>query len=249
MINANVTFSDEVLTAYLDDEVDASTRASIEAALESDAALAGRLAALDIPLDTLRAVMDPRVLQAPVAPDMPVPVATAAPRKGRFLVPLALAASFAVGMVATTLLIPAPPAPQAAWLNAIASYQALYVTETLSSGRQDSDVSTAVLTRAGSEFGVTLGPATDLAGLDFRRAQMLGFKGKPLLQMAYLTDDGTPMALCLVSVGEADRSAAPTVMFDLAGTSWVKDGVGYFLIGGQDAAQIDALSNQIQAQI
>lgn len=252
MTHGETPFSDETLTAYLDDELDADTRSAVEIALAQDAALTARLAALDIPLDVLRQVMEPAVLRAPAMPDLPVFATPAAPqtspRRGRMLMPLTLAATFALGMVATTLLIPAPAA-QSGWLNAIASYQALYVTETLSGARQQDGLSQEVLARAGNTFGVPLDTATTLSGLDFRRAQMLGFKGKPLLQMAYLTNDGVPMALCLIKVSEADRGVQPTTLFELAGASWVNNGVGYFLIGGQDSAQIAALSRELNAKL
>lgn len=243
-------FSDETLTAYLDGEVDATTQAAIRAALAQDEALAARLATLDIPLGAIRQVMAPAVLRAPGMPEALAahPQAASNKRRGRFLTPLALAASFAVGMVATTLLIPAPADPQiGGWTEAVASYQALYVTETLSGGRQEAAALDGVMARARDEFAVSLRPATTLAGLDFRRAQMLGFEGKPLLQMAYLTPEGTPIALCLIRTDTEDRNPEPSLMFGQAGTSWVADGVGYFLIGGDNMQRIETLGAEVRA--
>ncbi|MFK7834652.1 MAG: hypothetical protein AB8B60_00400 [Sulfitobacter sp.] len=240
-------YSDETLTAYLDGELDVSEVRAVEAALATDENLSARLAALDLPLDALRRAMGPAMLDAP---EIPASLLVEPPRaRMGFAAPLALAASFVLGVGITTYMQPEPKAPAVGWLASVASYQALYVTETLSGATQDSASTTAVLTRAGAEFGVALDPATQIDGMEFKRAQILGFKGKPLLQMAYLTPDGTPLALCLVSTGNEDRGPKPTVMFDLAGVSWVRDGVGYFLVGGTDTDLLNTLTGEIRAAI
>lgn len=252
MTQESLAFTDETLSAYLDGELDAETTAAIDTALETDEALVDRLAALDIPVDLIRSVMAPDVLGAPPLPDFLREVeepAQPAARRPRSFMPLALVASFLVGMVATTLILPEPQETPTGWTAAVASYQALYVTETLAASEQEAADRDAVLSRAGQEFEITLSPATQIEGLDFKRAQMLGFNGKPLLQMAYLTADGTPVALCLIRTDKADRGFKQINMFDLAGTSWVSDGVGYLLIGGDDPSQIETLSNRMIAAL
>lgn len=255
MTQESLAFTDETLSAYLDGELDAATTAAIDAAIETDETLVDRLAALDIPVDLIRSVMAPDVLGAPPLPDFlreaeePIQSQTPTRTRPRSFLPLALVASFLVGMVATTLILPEPEPAPGGWTAAVASYQALYVTETLATSKQDAAARDAVLARAGLEFDVTLASATQIDGLDFKRAQMLGFKGKPLLQMAYLTPDGTPMALCLIRTDNPDRGFKEIDMFDLAGTSWVSNGVGYLLIGGDDASQIEALSNRMIAAL
>lgn len=276
MTQESAYFSDETLTAYLDGELDPTTSRAVDAALETDSMLADRLASLDFPMDKLRQVMSPEALGAPALPASFLPqnetlsdapqqnVVPLRPARSRFLMPLSLAASFLIGMVATTLIQPLPeqepvvtaaapaePAepPKIGWTAAVATYQSLYVTETLEGPAQEKSAADAVLARARDEFDVALGPATEIDGATFKRAQMLGFRGKPLLQMAYLRDDGTPFALCLIRTDNADRGIKPVEMFDLAGVSWVKDGVGYFLIGGDDAAQIEDLSTAFIARL
>ncbi len=255
--------SDERLTAYLDDALGAEARADVEAALAADPALAERLYALDVPLDGLRAIMSPDVLRAPeMPPDLlagftpeatPIPLKqpdAPSPRPRRMWVPTLLAASFAAGAVATYVLTPGPSAPSAPkWVDAVASYQALYVTETLAASQQDPAQTADVLSDAAASFDVALGPALVLEGLEFKRAQMLGWNGKPLLQMAYLAEDGTPMALCLTRVGAEDRGPKTSVSHNLAGVSWVQDGVGYYLVGGSDTEQVEALSAQVIARL
>ena len=254
-------FTDADLTGYLDGALDAEQAAAIAAALETDAALGARLMALDIPVGDLVDAMDPA---PPHAPPMPATLRAAsvqsptAPTKksgglSSWLMPAAIAASFAAGVWITPIVRPdKPPLPVAAtggWIDSIASYQALYVTQTLADAMPNETETSMVLAQAQEALGVTMTPATEVASLDFKRAQMLGFKGKPLLQMAYLSADGTPFALCVTTVSGEDRGAKTTQSHGLTGVSWVENGVGYLLIGGTDAEAVEALSEQVQAVI
>lgn len=242
MTQERTYISDETLTAYLDGALEDSELAKIDAALAADEDLRARCDALTFPVDDLRAIMAPDVLKAPA---LPSELLKTEPPRTRFWVPTAVAAAFVVGMVVPQFFAPSTPT----WTEAVASYQALYVTETLSNAAQSPEDADLVLARAAKTFGVDLEHATQVQGMTFKRAQMLGFEGRPLLQMAYLTPDGTPMALCLVAVNEAERGPEPSMMFGLAGVSWVENGVGFFLIGGGDAGQIDAFSSQIIASL
>ena len=95
-------------------------------------------------------------------------------------------------------------------------------------------------------LGVDLRPAKDIEGLMFRRAQMLAIEGKPLVQMAYLDDQGRPFAFCAVLLGDGDEAILSEMNHGLAAASWVEDGVGYVLIGGDDVPGVTALSRMLQ---
>ena len=222
--------------------MDKQEAAQIKAAAKSDGAVAARLDALAVPMKLLKLSMNPAVLDAPA---LPAHLAGAAPSPSRGIwVASAIAASFVIGVAVTNFM---RPAPNTGWIATIASYQALYVTETLDGATQPSAETAQVLARAQDTFGVDLSEALSVAGLDFKRAQMLGLNGSPLLQVAYLAEDGTPMALCLKSVSGPDRGPKTTVMFDMAGVSWVENGIGFLLIGGGDTAKTEALSSGLAA--
>ena len=57
----------------------------------------------------------------------------------------------------------------------------------------------------------------------------------------------TPMALCLKAVSGPDRGPKTTVMFNMAGVSWVENGIGYLLIGGGSTAKTEELSAGLAA--
>ena len=240
--------SDEVLTAFLDGELAPDRYAALEQRIASDPAIEARLTALALPIPKMRSALDPVALDAPYLPDLGL---TAPPQRAggtarKLWAPLALAASFALGLGLSQMLTQ-PPQLQApaGWLATVASYQSLYIPETLDGPPQNAERAQNVLARAEQEFGLSLQAATTIDGMPFKRAQMLGLNGKPLLQIAYLTPDGVPMALCLIRVNKPDRARKDTTLFELSGTSWVKDGVGYFLIGGDDPERVTQLSQSV----
>lgn len=246
--------TDEDLIVYLDGHADADLTARIEAALMEDPSLADDLAALALPQDALREAFDPDRLGAPPVPArFLVPedaqaaptVATApandpAPLWRRAITPLAIAASFGLGLVTAGAVIERPTA--GGWIEAVAAYQVLYTAETLSGATQTDEVGAGVFSRADDLIGVNAAPARTIDGLDFKRAQMLGFGDNALLQMAYLDGDGVPFAFCLTATDGPDRDPQTTEVAGLAATSWVSDGVGYILIGGTDTDRVAAMS-------
>jgi len=112
-----MTFSDEVLMAYVDDELDESTRSAVESAMAADPEIAGRIAHHRALRNRLRSAFDP-ILDEPVPQELidrarNAPAASAAPKKAE-VIPLAprlasrrslpqwaaLAASLLIGILA-----------------------------------------------------------------------------------------------------------------------------------------------------
>lgn len=245
MTEVSNSFTDEDLTAFLDGEADAALAARIEAGLESDPALAARVEGLSLPMDVLRAAFAMERLAPPPAPALPRPAAN---RNWR---PIGLAASvvlaLGIGFSGGYLLQPKQAVP--GWIDVVASYQSLYMTETVEETTQAPEVALGVLEDFQSRVGVELAAATAVEGVEFRRAQVLGFKGKPLMQMAYLGEDGTPFALCVLTTTNDDSAPKDRMAQGLAATSWVEDGVGYLVIGGQDPARTRALADAMKQRL
>ncbi len=272
--------TDEELTAYLDGVLSEKDYARVAAAVAAEPALQGRLDALRLPGGLMSAAYD---LSAMGAPQMPAalqekmaqaqliqsdaampPVAGVAPvvppvhaantnTAPRLLWPVALAASFALGMVAMSIMRPAEPEQVAAakpgWVATVASYQSLYTTETLSGSPQDPAASQAILARAETELGVDLSGALNIEGLTFKRVQLLAIDGAPLIQMAYLDAQGQPFAFCLTMRDAEDRGNKTGMSWDLATSSWIEDGVGYVLVGGQDTDRVGEIAARFQSVI
>lgn len=234
-----ISMTDERLTAYLDGELDADEQAQIEAALATSPELCKRLAALDVPVSELRDAFDRTLAAAPPPPAFP-----AAPRRAMAPWGAAVAAAALLGVALGGLLF-RQPAPD--WTDAVANYQSLYVTETLSAPPLPPQTQRMSVAALSGQLGVDLTPLIALEEIEFRRAQMLGIDGAPLVQMAYLADGTVPVAICVTPISGDDTSTRLERLFGMEAASWTANGHGYLIIGGDDAELIKALAEQVRA--
>ncbi|WP_298256100.1 hypothetical protein [uncultured Litoreibacter sp.] len=238
------TFSDEDLTAFLDGELTDADTAAIAEAIERDAALALRLEALDAPVSELRPAFDQLLDDMPDT--LAVPSATP-PTARRW--PTAIAAAFvlAAGMGLGAYVTKPAPVTRG-WHDYVAAYQALYVQDTLAVVEQTEAETQAQLMRVASTLGRDLNGATAVPGLDYKRAQLLGFNGKALVQMAYLSETGAPMALCIIR--SATSNALTQMQLEgMEAASWSDGEYAYLLIGGDDAAKTQIAASYLQANL
>lgn len=238
--------SDGMLTAYLDGELDAANAARIEAALATDATLAARLAALDVPMDALRQGFDAVLAQAPALPAVTAPRQAANSNIRQW----AAAAMLAVGIGLGALWSPlGAPDPLADWKMAVANYQVLYVAETLDIGDPMPEETIERLAELSDALGRDLSAASAVDGLELRRAQMLGLGDEPLIQIAYLGDGNVPFAICVTRVGGTDYAPRNETLAGLASAHWVRDGFGYLVIGGDDLGLVEKIAGQLHGRI
>ncbi|MEL7165024.1 MAG: hypothetical protein AAGL96_06080 [Pseudomonadota bacterium] len=232
------SYTDEELTAFLDGEADAPLAEAIGEALEHDPVLAERLAALDIPILPLRSAYDTLLEAAPPMPALPAEVKAPATRFGwgwgMGTFGTGIAAGLAVA-VFTGFGAPAPePAPKPGWAAFVASYQSLYTAETLAAVQISEAERTAQLTLVSTALGLDLSTIVNAPGLTLKRAQLLAFNDKPLVQLAYQRDDGTPVALCIIPAGADGKPVSMGAAQGMELARWNTPGFGYLLIGGQD---------------
>ena len=238
---------DEDLTAFLDDELDGAAHAAIEAALRQDPLLRQRLDALRLPRDALSSAFDGVAALAPAMPDLP----QAGPAKMRAFFPIsaAMAACLLIGVLAGNLLSPTP-LQRDNWMDYVASYQALYVNETLSGVAQSDAQSTEQLQRLGNVLGRDLSAARSEQALDFKRAQLLGYEGRQLVQLAYLSPTGEPMALCIIRSEASDDTAITTTILEgMSSAHWTRKGFAFLLIGGNDSAFVAQVAERLSSSI
>ena len=242
------TYSDEELVAYLDGEADFAPIAEIDQAAKQDAQLAARIDALRFDTDAIKDGFS-GLLNA----DISVPELPAQPSAWN---------SFGFGTVAASALLALTigygagnlgnTPPQKGWKAYVASYQALYSPATLQSVEGSAEMLTAELSLASSAIGKNLDIAqlTVPTDVTLKRAQVLNFKGKPLVQLAFLSAAGEPMALCIIKTKKKNGVVSETtVMEGMNTTSWAKDGYEYFLIGGTDKDLISKLADQYSKSI
>ena len=243
-----VEFSDEDLTAFLDGEAEADLSRRIEAALAADAALSSRLDALSLPMDALAAAGDLALQDAPDFSGLEAKSSLSGQGFGWASAGLA-AAALIVGVGIGSLVVrPAAPEPTP-WIDAIVAYQVLYRPETIAASRQSAAETASVLAgfRSGGETSVEA--ARDIGDLTFARAQLLGLGDRALLQMAYATEAGVPIAICAVEVTGPDRGFTSELRDGLATTHWVSGGVGYLVVGGDDIDQTAAWAADVSERL
>lgn len=208
---------DEDLTAYLDGEAGAELSHRIEQALAHDLSLKERLSALTLDISSLRREF---LATHPEPPELP-PL-----RKERGIARV-FVTGLAAGLGISALLFAADfirPQPAEGWASFVASYQVLYTSETLNTADPTADDRASQLQRVSSAVDLDLSDLPDVSGLKFKRAQVLGFRGKPLIQIAYQSPDGTPVALCIIlsdpsaplDMTEGEAEGLQTVRWDRA---------------------------------
>ncbi|WP_299408323.1 hypothetical protein [uncultured Roseobacter sp.] len=227
--------TDEDLTAYLDDEVTAELRARIETALQVDPAVKARLTVLTLDIASLRRDMLASYPPAPPLPEMPV-APNAHSSTGIFAT--GLVAGLAIsGIVFASFL--AQPKPAEGWAGFVASYQMLYTAETLDVVDQSDADTRAQLQRVSAAVDLDLSILPEIDGLTLKRAQVLGFRGQPLVQIAYQDADGTPVALCIILAdGQAPLALTEGEARGLQTVRWNRDAHGFLLIGDMDPAPL-----------
>lgn len=260
---------DEALTAYLDGELATGEHARVEAALMRDPGLRARLSALEAGGRPFEAAFVPLLKTAPVdrletrlEALLPATSGTAGRRARdprlahpRLAIAAALLVAFLAGLVfergIDTL---APDEPEVAvtggWREAVASYLELYTSRSLALMDEDPQGLEDTLRGLSDTLGVPLSPAS--VGLDdasFRLAQLLEYEGKPLAQMIYLDRGDRPLAFCIIRNGRPDAAIATETRHGFNVVHWVRDGVGYMLIGRAPFESLEPRAEALASRI
>ncbi|WP_108820535.1 anti-sigma factor [Pseudovibrio sp. Alg231-02] len=252
-----MTYTDEHLRSYLAGSLDSETAQQIEADLESDPILEQRLLALEglLPVvqqgfaeipdaDHLKQLEDKIFAQPTPANDhaaAPTFVRTWSTRAATLVIGLAIGTGFMYWADDAT-----------DWRQEVASYQALYVKETIASLNRSEDELKQELAEASTAVGqqLNLSDLNDLEGLKLLRTQVLGHEGAPLIQIVFADPNGAPVAFCILK----DTDAAGTIMQStslkgMASADWTGNGYRYLVIGGQNQSRIDTVAEQIHSRV
>ena len=233
-------FTDEDLRAYLDYLTDFSPIDEINSALATDMDLARRVESMRLDTNVIASSFSSLLQQAPAAPEI-----TSKNKFSRWsLVASGMAACVGLfigySVNQTTL-----TTGDMTWMDNAAIYQALYINSTLNHLKPTRESQLIELQRVASAIGkeIDLDALHGSSEVDYNRAQILGFEGIALIQLAFLTSTGEPMALCILRSQAADSSKInENRMAGLQAASWAKDGYEYLLIGGQDASLVSRLA-------
>ena len=214
-------FTNEELTAYLDGEAKESLMSEIEAALRSDKAVVERLDALRVDLDVLKSGGELLLSEAPELPGILSSATEAKPgllkRYGAIAAVAVLCVALGMGLGRVLF-----AGPEESWQDFAAVYHALYVNKTLAHIDQTEGAARDELKRVSGAIGKPIALADlELDGLDYKRAQILGYKGRPLLQLAFLSKIGAPVAFCIFKSGNDAATAVKSARLrGLSASTW-----------------------------
>lgn len=259
----NRNFSDEELVAYLDGETEFAPVEEIERIALHDEALQLRLEALRIDRESIKSAFGhvrPLSVELPAHVTVPanVPAPARAPAPAHAPVPAndnrrgwAMSSAAAIALViglGIGAVLDFGKKPD--WIEYVAAYQALYTTQTLSSVDVIESELVAELERvsASIERTITLEQLRVSATVEYKRGQLLGFNGKPLAQLAFLAENGDPLALCIIKNDGSNSATMHLAKLEgMSSASWDRDGYSYLLIGGQDQQFVTGLAEKFQA--
>lgn len=243
----NRYFSDEELVAYLDGESEHTNMDEITSALKSDVKLNNRIDGLR--LDTKELANSFDALEIGKMPDF----LSEAPKSANDNTSIrnAIAASivalvigYGVGFTTSQ--------NQPDWRDYVASYQALYTNDTLKNVALSNEDQKAELKLAAASIGknITIEKLKNSTELEYKRAQVLGYEGMPLIQIAFLDTKGEPIALCIIRSGDQDKLGVEMeAMEGMSSARWSKEGYEYLLIGGKDDALIYKIASEFSKVI
>lgn len=245
------TPTDEELVAYLDGALPEHEATRIAQAIAGDADLAARLRALDVDMDALRADFDALAEAGPDLSAPGAPVAPAGTTSGFWTLSRAAAVAlvmFGAGLGLGWSVAPSGDAPD--WHQAVADYQVLYTTATLTAVPMSEQGRAEGLTHVGEALGLALdADSVAVPGLTFQRAQILEHRGAPLAQLAYLDVAGNPVAFCFTRTDGTDQAAQSIEISGLNAETWQQGGIGFILIGPAPAETLRTSARRLAQQV
>ncbi|MBY3496714.1 anti-sigma factor family protein [Rhizobium laguerreae] len=263
MTTKQTTPSDEDLTAFIDGELTAEEAARIEAIVKEDESVAERLeflARANLPFEQafapLLAEAPREKLQAMLAA---IPVQQSAKSgpvfatRRRFLG--ALAASLVAGIAIDRAVIGigarfSAKDENSEWRAVVADYISLYTAETLAGTAPGREDQVAQLAGLDEKLGLSLSPeAVSLPGIDFKRALLLQYDGKPLAQIAYLDPETGPMALCIVKSDAGSKAPDLESRKGLNVIYWANETHAFMLIGRIPADRMKELGEDVRGRL
>ncbi|PWC83014.1 hypothetical protein TSH100_21690 [Azospirillum sp. TSH100] len=264
--------SDEDLTAFIDGELEEEHRARLLDLMERDPAVAARVEHLSRASLPFGEAFQPLLDAAPTADlqrrldGMSVPPVAAnadVPLTRRRLFG-AIAASVAAGVLGDRMLVrllgagdgddladdDGGPDRERHWHGVVAQYMGLYTRETLGSSTPGRDAQSAQLAALNRPLNLSLTPeAVEVAGAEFRRAQILSYDDMPLAQITYLDPRSGPLALCILRRPGTVRGVEQEVRGGLSIAYWTGPDHAALLIGRLPPQELTAKAEAVRGRL
>lgn len=243
----HLPFSDEVLVAYLDNQLSLAEREQFVARLQHDEILSERLTLLSHSSLPFHDAFEPMLAEAPLSElqarlnAIPAPAKPVGVNRRQLL---AAAVSFlAVGVLVGRYALPlATSEKENNWRSLVAQYMSLYSAETLADIHDSPAHQQAELQRVKNSLGIALTPAQlALPGAELKNARILSYDEYRIAQISYLDPKYGPLALCITRTSQNGNTAQESeVRRGMNVVYWRSNGYNFMLIGHNPAQEMAA---------
>lgn len=238
--------SDELLVAWLDNELDPAQRRELEARLAQDEALAQRLALFEQSSLPFKTAFEPLLRAAPVERLLP-PAAPAFSFSRRQLIAAAVG-FLALGVAGDRLLLQASREEEN-WHDLVARYMVLYTPETLVETPSRASLETQVQ-MTGKSLGIPLTvDALTLPPAILKNARLLAYDEQYIGQITWLYPQVGPLALCITQNRKGRAGAGSERRLGMNIVYWASASHQYMVIGHNPGKQMRGLAALLQKRL
>ena len=244
-------FTDEQLVAFLDGEFDHTPADEIKAAMADSDVLNARLKQLTLNKSAMSDAFGALNQTAPSYNDvMGIDDAKNETDYSNFIKIAAVALiALGVGFFASSII---KQDRFEGWHEYVAAYQALYTTDTLAHVNNDDLMIENELKRVSAKLNAEISIA-DLQiaeNLIYKRSQLLEYQGRPLVQLAFLSNDGKPVALCIMKSQSSSVANLNTREIERMQSAYWSDGnFDYMLIGPVSESMIEEFATAFSQRL
>ncbi|TFZ49084.1 anti-sigma factor [Serratia proteamaculans] len=244
--------ADELLVAYLDNQLDPRQRQLLEQRLIEEPALAERLSLLARSSLPFKQAFAPLLDEAPVQRlRAAAPLTAPVPQRGvsrRSLIAAAVG-FLALGIAGDRAYLQLSQ-PEDNWRGLVAQYMALYTPETLAGFDDTTTQITHQLQQTGDRLGIALSvPKLMLSGAELKNARVLAYDDRRIAQLTWLDAQFGALALCIVQQPGKPQSAQSERRQGMNVVYWADGHHGFMLIGHNPAPEMAALAERLQRSL
>ncbi|HKM97842.1 MAG TPA: anti-sigma factor [Buttiauxella sp.] len=239
--------TDELLVAYLDNELSTMERRELEERLNHDEHLAERLALLERSNLPFKTAFAPLLEAAPQSRLQAYLTPAKAVVSRRHLI--AAAVSFlALGVMGDRAFMHFAQ-PEENWRALVAQYMALYTPETLVDTPSTESLENQLHT-TGQQLGLALTSVKiTLPDATLKNARTLAYDDRRIAQITWLDSASGPLALCITGNSGSPMAAQNEQRLGMNIVFWADKTHQFMVIGHGSMAQINQIAQQLQRGI
>lgn len=252
--------SDEVLVAWLDNQLTAQQHQQMAKMLSDDPELAERLAELDRASVDFPAAFAPLLQEAPQARlQQKLADSLAEPQKPQKPQPQGISRRTLIAATVSALALGVVGGMKGkrlfdnddGWRDTVAQYMALYTHQTFEGVSPSATVMEQQLALVSSHLGLPLSArALTLEGSEFKGARMLSYDDKEIAQIVWDDAQSGPLALCITGAAQAsDQGVAEEKRRGMNVVYWQQRQHSFMLIGHKPTAELRKMALGLSAAV